>query len=66
MSHEFKYELDKLRQLLITHRTVAYMHALAHAGYCEESIRLAIENNEDWIKSGDWTGAAHPPAGRQA
>ena len=58
MSHEFKYELDKTRRLLITHRIAAYSHALKHAGYCDESILIAIEKNRDWINSGDWTGGA--------
>ena len=56
MSHEFKYELDKVRASLLIHREMAYRHALNYAGYCEESIELAVKRNANWIKSGDWTG----------
>lgn len=56
MSHEFKYELNKVRDSLLIHREMAYRHALKYAGYCEESIELAVKRNADWIKSGDWTG----------
>ena len=54
--HEFRYELDKVRQNLRLHRIAAYRHALKHAGYCERSIELAVERNREWIDSGDWTG----------
>jgi hypothetical protein len=56
VSHEFKYELDKVRQNLVIHRMMAYRHALKHAGYTPQSIDLALERNREWIQSGDWTG----------
>ena len=54
--HEFRYELDKVRQNLRLHRIAAYRHALKHAGYCPQSIDWAVKRNDAWIKSGDWTG----------
>jgi hypothetical protein len=56
VSREFKYELDRVRVNLVMHRTAAYRHALKYAGYTPQSIDLALEQNREWIQSGDWTG----------
>ena len=56
LRENWEYEYDAVRATLVMHRTMAYRHALKHAGYCEQSIELAIKTNQDWIKSGDWTG----------
>ena len=52
MSHEFKYELDKVRESLLIHREMAYRHALKHAGYLPRSIDVAVEKNREFIKTG--------------
>lgn len=55
MSEQVTLDAEHLEAVLTTHRIAAFAQGLRHAGYCEQSVLLAIEKNREWIQSCDWT-----------